>query len=50
MMANEIITFNVGSGDNTDKKRTVTVTIGGANAYVQVGRTIERQPREDLLS
>lgn len=49
MMTNEIIIVNAGSGNNSDKKRTVTITIAGAAAYVQVGSEVER-PREDIIA
>jgi hypothetical protein len=49
MMANEIMFFNTGSGDNSDTKRTVTITIAAANAWVQVGREVDKPPREDLI-
>lgn len=38
MTANEIMIFNVGVGDKTDAKATVTVTTAVANAYVQVAK------------
>lgn len=50
MVAGEIIIFNAGIGDigatGTDVKRTVSVVITGANAFVQVARTVEKK-RED---
>lgn len=42
MSSGEIIIFNVGDGDPTDSKSTVTVTIGAAAAFVQVAREIKR--------
>lgn len=44
MSSGEIMVFNAGVGDLTDTKRTVTVVIAGANAFVQVGREFERRP------
>ena len=44
MSTGEIMIFNAGQGipsNNGDTKRTVTVAIGAANAFVQVGRTVE---------
>lgn len=41
MMANEILIFNSGIGDSTDTKKTVSVVISVADAYVQVGRMVE---------
>ncbi len=53
MSSGEIIIFNSGIGDigatGTDTKRTVTVTIAVANAFVQVARTVEKK-REDAQS
>ena len=49
MMANEIIVVNAGCGSNSDIKRTVTVVIAAAAAYVQVGSEVER-PREDIIA
>jgi hypothetical protein len=43
MMANEIAVFCVGRGSQDDTKTTVTVIIGGANAYVQVARDKDRE-------
>jgi hypothetical protein len=43
MMVNEIAIFNAGRGDQDDSKRTVTVTIGGAAAWVQVARDKDRE-------
>lgn len=48
MADGEILIFNAGIGNISDQKRTVTVTIGVANAWVQVGRTIERK-EEDVV-
>lgn len=42
MSSTEIELFNSGAGDQTDTKNTVTVVIGGANAYVQVAREKDR--------
>jgi hypothetical protein len=44
MSAGEIMIFNAGIGVPNDGKKTVTVVIGGADAYVQVAREIERPP------
>ncbi len=44
MIDTEIMLFNAGKGNTTDDKKTVTVTIAVANAFVQVGRTTH--PRE----
>ena len=49
MSAGEILVFNTGIGDISDKKRTVTVEIGAAAAFVQLGRTVEKK-REDSIS
>jgi hypothetical protein len=43
MMTNEIAVFCAGKGNPTDTKLTVTITIGGANAFVQVARVQDRQ-------
>lgn len=43
MSTGEILVFNAGDGNPDDTKQTVTVTIGGANAYVQVARELKRQ-------
>lgn len=43
MSSGEILLFNAGNGDPTDIKPTVTITIGGANAFVQVARDNERK-------
>ena len=48
MSTGEVIIFNSGIGEISDTKRTVTVVIAGANAFVQVGRTVEKK-REDAL-
>lgn len=45
LSAGEIMHFNTGKGDTSDSKKSVTVTIGVAAAFVQVGATI--QSRED---
>lgn len=50
MSSGEILVFNSGIGDPSDTKRTVTVTIGVAGAFVQVGREVERLPREDKIA
>ena len=42
MSTGEILIFNSGIGLVTDTKKTVTVTIGVANAYVQVARMVEK--------
>lgn len=42
MSTGEVMIFNTGEGDPDDAKVTVTVTIGAANAYVQVAREIKR--------
>ena len=47
MMANEIALINVGFGDETDAKKTVTVTIGAAACYVQIGTEVERKYPEN---
>lgn len=43
MSAGEILILNAGDGNPDDAKVTVTVTIGGAAAFVQVARDIKRQ-------
>lgn len=48
MAANEVIIFNAGIGASSDSKKTVTVTIAGANAWVQVARMTE--PDENKIS
>lgn len=42
MSAGEIAVFCCGRGDNSDTKPTITVVIGGANAFVQVARDTDR--------
>jgi hypothetical protein len=47
MSTGEIMLFNTGSGANDDAANfvpTVTVVIGGANAFVQVARDFDRKP------
>lgn len=44
MSDGEIMIFNVGSGVKDDDKKKVTVTIAGANAFVQVAREIPIAP------
>ena len=43
MSSGEILIFNTGDGNPDDSKVTVTVTIGAANAFVQVARSVKRQ-------
>lgn len=43
MSAGEIMIFNTGRGIPDDNKRTVTVAIGGANAFVQCARELDRE-------
>lgn len=43
MSSGEIAIFCCGEGDPTDSKATVTVTIAGANAFVQVARNQDRK-------
>ena len=43
MVSGEIAVFCAGEGDPTDSKPTVTVTIAGANAFVQVARVTDRK-------
>jgi len=43
MSNGEIERFCAGEGNPTDSKATVTITIGGANAFVQVARNHDRQ-------
>lgn len=43
MSNGEIAVFNAGSGDPSDTKTSVTVAIGGANAYVQLARDNNRK-------
>lgn len=42
MTSGEIAIFCAGQGNPADSKATVTVTIGGAAAYVQVARDLNR--------
>ena len=42
MSSGEIVIFNAGRGDPDDTKATIGIVIGGANAYVQVARDIDR--------
>ena len=42
MSTGEIELFNAGNGTPADSKETVDVVIGGANAFVQVARNIDR--------
>lgn len=44
MSTGEIMLFNVGNGVVTDTKSTVTVAIGAAAAFVQVGKLTELYP------
>jgi len=48
MSTGEIIIFNAGIGDVSDQKRTVTVVIGVAGAFVQVSKMTEKI--EDVIS
>lgn len=43
MATGEILILNCGEGDPADAKATVTVTIGAANAFVQVARNYDRK-------
>jgi|SRR5581483_3495335 len=43
MSSGEIAIFNAGKGNPTDTKQTVSITIGGAAAFVQVARSQDRQ-------
>jgi len=43
MVSGEIEKICVGNGDPTDAKATITVTIAGANACVQVARNYDRK-------
>jgi hypothetical protein len=43
MSTGEVIIFNAGKGNPDDSKSTVTVTIGAANAFVQVARDKDRE-------
>lgn len=45
MSTGEIMLFNTGKGDVADDKKSVTVTIAVANAFVQTGAT--KQPRDN---
>lgn len=47
MMANEILIFCTGSGNRLDNKKTVSIVIAGANAFVQVARNTPR-PQPEL--
>lgn len=42
MSTGEVVIFNAGDGDPDSTKPTITVTIGVANAYVQVAREVRR--------
>ena len=42
MSAGEIMTFNAGRSISGDLKETVTLVIGGASAFVQVGQIVAR--------
>ena len=42
MSSGEIVILNAGRGNPSDTKTTVTVVIGGANAFVQVARDADR--------
>jgi hypothetical protein len=42
MVDGEIALFNTGDGNPDDSKSTITVAIGGANAFVQVAREAYR--------
>ncbi len=46
MMTDEIMVFNAGIGNSTDTKKTVSVVISVAGAYVQVGRMVEVPSQE----
>jgi len=43
MTSGEIAVFNAGRGNPDDTKPTITITIGGANAFVQVARDKDRE-------
>lgn len=43
MSSAEIMIFNAGEGDPTDIKPSVTITIAGAAAFVQVARNYDRK-------
>lgn len=45
MVDGEIMIFNTGDGAANDSKKTVTVTIGVAAAFVQVGREVPNKGR-----
>lgn len=45
MSAGEIEYFNVGAGQGDDSRAPVEVSIGGASAFVQVAKEIERDGR-----
>ena len=42
MSTGEIAIFNAGDGNTDDKKLTVTITIAGANAFMQLARDVDR--------
>lgn len=42
MSAGEVMIFNSGKSASSDSKETVTLVIGGANAFVQVGQIVAR--------
>jgi hypothetical protein len=42
MASGEIAIFSAGRGDQDDAKPTITITIAGANAFVQVARNVDR--------
>lgn len=44
MSSGEIMIFNAGAGELNDGKKTVTVEIGVAAAYVQVGQEVVPDP------
>lgn len=44
MSTGEIMLFNAGIGNPDSTTKTVTVTIAVANAFVQVGKTVEPKP------
>ncbi len=50
MSTGEILIFNAGIGNPADIKKTVTIAIAVANAFVQVAREVERTPREDSVN
>lgn len=43
MVSGEIAIFNSGRGNPDDTKPTISVVIGGANAFVQVARNKDRE-------